>query len=381
MANGNPFYVEPAAGGILKGLDSALQGVGAFKSRQAQTKRQQEKERLVDAIANKEPNAVFNLLKKDPKLAEQAMKVSGFKDKASQRNYVDMLTKIKSGYDKETAIAERAAYVKERGGDPRDTLTLATLQPEQFDKAVDMGMALNATDEEWKRIKDVQGIIDPAKTRELDIKQETLDIRRLETDQRNLDRQLGRETNALKREELEQKIADKKVIAGEKKNNLENARAARFSEASNMVSTIDNIVADGTFASAYGRAVSKTPEYLRTQDAIDARSKINQVVGLISLESRNKLKGQGTISDSESVMLAKSATMLDNDLISPELAQKELRRVQKIFKSAAEKNKPKETEAQPAVEASAQYTEGQTASHPSTGEIVVFTNGQWQPAP
>lgn len=112
-------------------------------------------------------------------------------------------------------------------------------------------------------------------------------------------------------------------------------------EAGNAINLVDNLLKGDSFSSAFGRFNNMPPEGARSQSNIDARAQVDQVTSLISLEAREKLKGQGTITDSETATLAKSATLLANPLISDQLARKELRRVRGIFEDVEDRNRLK----------------------------------------
>lgn len=116
------------------------------------------------------------------------------------------------------------------------------------------------------------------------------------------------------------------------------AKNTRRKEAEGATATINDLLVGDKFSKAFGRVVSVTPGILQSQEAIDAKASLDQVIGLLSLESRQKLKGQGTISEGEANTLAKSATTLANPLISDKAARKELRKVRNIFEDAAERN-------------------------------------------
>ena len=72
----------------------------------------------------------------------------------------------------------------------------------------------------------------------------------------------------------------------------------------------------------YGRGESFYPEIMRSQEGIDLLAQRNQFVSLLQLAAAGKLKGQGTVTDSERKTLKDSATVLDNLNISPQLARK-----------------------------------------------------------
>tara|TARA_R110002096_G_scaffold66306_1_gene161343 strand:- start:6657 stop:7925 length:1269 start_codon:yes stop_codon:yes gene_type:complete len=190
--------------------------------------------------------------------------------------------------------------------------------------------------------------------------------------------------------QIAQDIAAKKVTIDETKfKNTErrdqviNAKNARRKEADAAIIQIDGLLKDDRFSQAFGKQTAVTPELLRSESVIDAVADVNQIKGLITLESRQKLKGQGTITDSEQKILAQSATVLDNPLISDERARKELRKIKRVFEDSSDRNQLKretkdriEAEAVEEVAPTSQFQEGQTATG-QNGERIVFTNGQW----
>lgn len=171
-----------------------------------------------------------------------------------------------------------------------------------------------------------------------------------------------KETEAVKREEdikaklkleklSEEKrlnIALKKIKIDETKFKDEEGRSqaiaakdVRRKEADNAVDVINNLLKGDRFSAGFGRIATATPEGLLPKETVDIKAEIAQVVNLIGLESRQKLKGQGTVSDSEANALAKSATTLANPLLSDDAARKELTRVRGIFEAASARNQLK----------------------------------------
>ena len=134
-----------------------------------------------------------------------------------------------------------------------------------------------------------------------------------------------------------------------------NTKNARRKEADAAIVQIDSLLDDDRFSNAFGKVVTTTPELLRRQESIDAIADVNQIKGLITLESRQKLKGQGTITDSEQKILAQSATILDNPMISDERARKELRKIKRVFEDSSDRNRLKrETKERIEIEANEQ---------------------------
>lgn len=178
-------------------------------------------------------------------------------------------------------------------------------------------------------------------------------------------------------------IDETKFTNETKRNDVINAKNARRKEADSAIIQIDSLLEGDRFSKAFGKVVTTTPELARPQASIDAIADVNQIKGLITLESRQKLKGQGTITDSEQKILAQSATVLDNPLISDERARKELRKIKRVFEDASDRNQLKretkdriESEASVQATSTQQFKQGQTATGPN-GQKIVFDNGQW----
>jgi len=137
------------------------------------------------------------------------------------------------------------------------------------------------------------------------------------------------------------KLDETRAKTNQGRQDIINAKTVRRDEALNAASVIDSLLNGDRFTSAYGKLVANTPDLLKSQESIDAIADVERVVGLLSLESRQKLKGQGTITDSEAKTLEKSATILANPLISDNAARKELSRVRVVFSDAASRNQLK----------------------------------------
>ena len=137
------------------------------------------------------------------------------------------------------------------------------------------------------------------------------------------------------------KIDETKFKDIEGRNQAIAAKETRRNEADNAVNVINNLLKGDRFSAGFGRIATATPEGFLPKETVDIKAEIAQVVNLIGLESRQKLKGQGTVSDSEATALAKSATTLANPLLSDDAARKELKRVRGIFETASARNQLK----------------------------------------
>jgi hypothetical protein len=159
------------------------------------------------------------------------------------------------------------------------------------------------------------------------------------------------------------------------------AKEASIAESNNAISRINGLLTGDRFSAGFGKLVANTPEALRSQEAIDVIAELDQIRGLVSLESRQKLKGQGTISDSEAKTLERSATVLSNPLISDKLARKELKIIKTVFERSTARNQlAKSTREQRLVkqpaEGAAELTEGVIIVNPTTGERMQVVNNE-----
>ena len=172
-------------------------------------------------------------------------------------------------------------------------------------------------------------------------------------------------------------IDETKFKNEEKRNQVINAKNARRKEADSAILQIDDLLTEDRFSNAFGKVVTSTPELLRSQESIDAIADVNQIKGLITLESRQKLKGQGTITDSEQKILAQSATVLDNPLISDDRARRELRKIKRVFEDSSDRNQlRRETKDRIEAEAAQEVVEETQQADPrGEGEIQVDASG------
>ena len=173
----------------------------------------------------------------------------------------------------------------------------------------------------------------------------------------------GTETGRQAIESKRIQIDETKIANEEKRQDAINTKNTRRAEANNAAGQVDALLKDDYFANAFGKVVANTPDIAKSQESIDAIAILDQVRGLVTLESRQKLKGQGTITDSEAKTLEQSATILSNPLISDDVARKELRRIKRVFEDASDRNRLKKETASPA------------KANKSGGKLMIDSNG------
>ena len=147
------------------------------------------------------------------------------------------------------------------------------------------------------------------KQQELNIKQEANDIRRLENQERALDRQLARETNELKKQQLESKLVDTKTQKENKINDVKIEGERAIVEIDDATSVAGSILAHpGLDAAVGGTSLFPT---IPGSEAANFESKLEQFKSKQFLTNIQKMKGMGSLSESEGKKIAAAAGALD----------------------------------------------------------------------
>ena len=105
-------------------------------------------------------------------------------------------------------------------------------------------------------------------------------------------------------------------------------------DALNAVSIIDNLTSSGQLENVVGINRLNPFNYIPGAKVQYAKNQFNEIRNLLSLENRQKLKGQGAVSDFEGKMLAQASSALSTSL-SNEDAKRELAKVRGAFANAA----------------------------------------------
>ena len=364
--------------------------------------------------------AQFRAIADDPALAKQFFETAGIDTEAKREEAAAFAFNVRNAPEdqKNELINQRVLQITSRGGDPKDTLELLDAPPALRDtilKGVEAA-ALTAAQRQigaggkiqfggQETFKDEKGNLffgttkrNPAtgvvesvlapigggeakpvggvsvvsaagltpteKVKQaVDIQQQTGDV---ETKQA-IEKQTALELTSEEKKQVikltKLKIKESQFKEGEERQLAKNVKETRRNEALNATSVVNRLLSDDRFTSGFGRLATVTPATLKSQQMRDVDAEVDQVVNLIGLEARKKLKGQGTVSDSEAEALAKSATILANRLISDEAARRELTRVRGVFEDAAARNqleKPTREEERQSVQQQAQLPQGVT---------------------
>ncbi len=151
--------------------------------------------------------------------------------------------------------------------------------------------------------------IDPIAERKVDIQEENTRLRALEIREKNIDRMLKRETNDLKRQELEQKLAESQEAK-------ERIKTERTVEGKNAISdvdlslgVVDELISSPGLEAAVG--VGSILPTLPGGEAADFESKLEQLKSQQFLNNIQKMKGLGALSEAEGRKVASAAAALD----------------------------------------------------------------------
>ena len=145
--------------------------------------------------------------------------------------------------------------------------------------------------------------------------------------------QIGGAQLGMQKTQLE--IDQEKLKLAKEQREAEEIKAGAQQAVAGNLSLVDQTLNHPGFVS--GLNLRRLKEGIPGTPERDFSALIERVKGTLTLENRQKLKGQGQISDRETQMLAESATTLNQDL-SPNALKAELLRIKGIFGAAAQRN-------------------------------------------
>ena len=118
MANGNPFYVQPAD--YSRGLTGLAQVLEQYK----ETREEKDaKEAAAEAYRSGDPDKIADFAIQYPGYAENILGAAKFRDEATKQNYIDSIFEAVQYPDRMGDItARRQEYLKSRGLGPDETM-------------------------------------------------------------------------------------------------------------------------------------------------------------------------------------------------------------------------------------------------------------------
>lgn len=305
---------------------------------------------LLSGQAN--PQAMARLLAQNPDMAAGILKQAGIVGQRGRDQLARTAFEIESipaGPQRDAKIQEIGAQLQSQGVDPSLALGLIGLSPDQQNKKLQSMQlaAMSAEDRqgiaEGTRSFDLQerqfrlnqaniasqigarSLTAGQKSEEFDIKRETLAIRRLEQEQRALDRQVVQETNKLKRDQLQIKIDEKKAEIVQKKLDTQ------FTVDSSIASIDDTILTTERLLEGEGleKAAGVSEFFFTTpgSDAANFEAVLETFKSQQFIQEVDKMRGLGALGEKEGQRLIDSAGSLSLTMSDKEL-RREINRLQ-----------------------------------------------------
>lgn len=352
----NPFYINPMAdrSQALQGLSGAIADYGKHRDEQALKEKSEARFNEVqgamkEAWASQDPDKMAEVSIMYPEARESMELMFGFyEDKQGRQPTKEIVSNAYRAamVNPEMAdeiLGEAAGRVFEITGKMPENMiqdigmARSGIDPNQLRTSLSMGYA-SIDPEGYKAYKEMTGIggatKGSAKIAQTPTGYDVLDA------QGNLVRSVRSQEDAMRTKlELDKRAAElerTKLKAQEETKQAEAAKETLSAEADDAISNIDALLEGDVYQQIYGSLQGVIPS--TRQSSVDAEARRDKISGLLSLENRQKLKGQGTITDSEQKILEKAASVLSNPRISDDLAKEELERVKGVFERAKKRS-------------------------------------------
>lgn len=369
----------------LQGLQAGVQTAGAITgmAKQAQQAQAQELAQQRQAEFNSafgqayqsgDKAAITNLIGQFPEQFEQIKQIAGFKDEQQNKAFGSLGLQLKGAIDSgnpEAAaqlIVGNADVLRQAGPgyepesllgalqqDPQglakraDTFALTALGPKTYydvmgarDKiqTTQRGQDITARGQDISaqtaiRGQDIQQQESAANrgiaAANLGLRQQEIQIKALEAQNKNIDRSLSRETNDLKRQELQQKLELNTAKAEQAKADRQVAAEGVANTFSQAKGSADRLLVHPGLEKAVGlRSLAPT---VPGTDAADFEAQLDTFKAQTFLPQVQSLKGMGALSDAEGKKLAESVGALSLKM-NPKTFKAELQRVQSTLDAA-----------------------------------------------
>lgn len=213
------------------------------------------------------------------------------------------------------------------------------------------------------------------------------EIRVAETKDKVLERQLKNEENALKRIELEQKIAANKEKLDTAKSEKYDGFINQMESADRSIKMANDILKSDGFNDFFGTNINPFSNHrIPGTSGADTASMVDTLKSQAFMAGVQQMRGMGALSDAEGKKITDSIGNLSPSM-SEAQAKKSINNIISTLKQGQEraiKKNPDEykryqSESTSSGKQSAKsYSEGMTATNPSTGQKMIFRGGKWQ---
>lgn len=292
----NPFLIQPASyGSQLAGLGQSIQQFGQIKQAQQEAQKQEQQQleaqaetewamsALEQAYANQDYDTIAQLSIRYPEMAKATMEAIGANEERTQKNIIDRGFELLANPDNfEQIVRENPKFAEALGGadelldefgnnrEEALQLTKQFLAHAAGDRYVKYREALAAGKPEEMTKYQAEMV------RQKDIDQE---LRLLEMEQKKLDRQLKRETDELKKKELETKIAESKAKTEVAKQTREKKASEAQAFSTELFNLANDIANDPALSDITGTVTTMLPTLKpESQDLINKATRLESML-------------------------------------------------------------------------------------------------------
>lgn len=367
----NRFYVDPAASrGAVEGIGSILGGLARRQqNQQMQQLAQANKARMQEAIKifeSGDADAISSFMLQNPDMQNAVIKAQQFRNDATKAKRIESLQRIALGEPVSKVAEEAAQFIRSEGGTPEQTEAFGRLPQDVAQKRAMSELALVMEPQQYKAFSESMGVMSAPELQRIDIEREKLNVRKLENEQRSLDRVLSRETNELKREELKLKIDERQTKLDESKKAIADSVSKKSADSKATRRLVDEMITHPGLNKAVGLSSilptapgGKAADYEVMLDTLKSKQFLNEI---------QKMKGMGALSNAEGEKIAAAAEALS--LSQSEDAHRKA--LKQIKDGLATIDNPGTYNKQ-----SNQISEGTVIRNPKTGQTMILRNNQW----
>ena len=320
--NGNPFYVSPlgglnlgeVAGGVYNAYNQrqAIDEQRAMQQQQMQQQQAQQKEmqELALKMQSGDMQAGQMFYAKYPEMAakvDAGMKIQSENQAKQVGGFFEKLVAIPT-------LQGKRDFLQKTAGQTPFTIDddLAAMDDETLERSINVTAPRYLSKDQLAMLQGGAGLTAKEQA-DIDIKKEANELRRLEIEQRNLDRQISRETNELKRQELEAKLEANKATQEQKKRDTVAQQESTIARFDNALNTINKIESSPGFSAAVGARLpfidqlpgSEAQETIGLIDTLKSQSFLNEI---------GQMKGMGALSNAEGAKLESAISSLNRDM-------------------------------------------------------------------
>lgn len=348
ILNYGQMATQPLAQGIQSGLQLG-QVIDARRQREAQQAQQQalmqkQQETLQQAAQLYQtgtPDEIAQFSIQNPEAGQLLSQQVGFRNESTKKNMMDSMRQVMSNPENtEQILQNRIAMVEAEGGDATETiqdLEEYRQNPQSYLQTVEKAYAMMDPKgyETYKSIGQAET--------EMDYKRQSLDLKRLEIQERILDRQARRETDALKRQKLEQDLAATKEEKEKASQQMESDALSAYQTGQDTLNLINEIEQSEGFESYVGAKGATSlfglkPTPLAGTEAASVAAKIDTLQSKNFMNAIQSMKGLGALSDAEGAKVASAISSLNPDMTEKAFKQS-LNTIKNITKRGMEKQR------------------------------------------